>query len=97
VVDTSHLSGEVCCFSIVATLLSYLQRCATGAVIDEARCIAKFALDERIAAPELVDSGNGDDQLLARMSARDALCYIWMQLHTEEQREVVRYSYILGM
>jgi RNA polymerase sigma factor (sigma-70 family) len=85
-------------FSTAAALLGYLQRCTSGAVIDEARAMSRnYALDERIVAPELVESADGDDQLLARMSACDAWRYIWKQLRTEEEREVVRCSYVLGM
>lgn len=85
-------------FSSAAALLSYLQRCTVGAVIDEARSVARnCSLDERIETHELVDSPDADDRLLSRMSASAAWSYIAKQLRNEEERELVRCSFVLGM
>lgn len=82
-------------FPTLPALLQYLRRCACAAVIDAARSQQRIAL---FGVPDAdTPAAHDEDAAINCIDGQDVWRLVEAQLHSEAERVVVHYSFVLGM
>ncbi len=85
-------------FPTLASLLHYLQLCATSVVIDSVRAQSwAEVLPEENINPNFVPQHSPDEEAMNRVHREEFWRFIDAQLNDESERIVVYYSFVLGL
>ncbi len=85
-------------FPTLASLLHYLQLCATSVVIDSVRAQSwAEMLPEETINPSAMPQHSPDEEAMNRVQREEFWRFIDAQLNSEVERVVVYYSFVLGL